>query len=492
MVGTLTSKSAQIRARVGHPIIDGDGHTMELLPVFQDVVLDYARELGGAQTAERLRTEALTYDQQALGRWQRMSLEERRDTWSFHPAWGYPSQDALDRATTHVPRLLRQRLDELGIDFTILYPSQGMYVTRIPDPELRRIACRAVNSFYAELYRDHAQRMTPAAIIPMDTPQEAIEELEYAVRVLGLKAIVIGHVRRPIAAVQREYPQLTRYAYRIDTFGLDSEYDYDPFWARCVELGVAPTSHAGTQGTGARQSISNYMYNHPGHLGDAGAALCKALILGGVVRRFPSLKVAFLECGVGWAVNHYAQLIGNWEKRNPSVQKDLDVDRMMELIAEYGDERIRARLDRIRDSLVEHYQAQGTLPAPGRDQLLLADDWALAQIERAEDFRDIFDGRFFFGCEADDPMNTLAFNTRVNPFGARLHAIFSSDIGHWDAPVLANVVAEAYELDERELITPEDFRDFMFTYPATLHAGMNPNFFKGTICEANVAKLMEG
>jgi hypothetical protein len=29
--------------------------------------------------------------------------------------------------------------------------------------------------------------MTPVAVIPMYTPQEAIEELEYAVKVLGMK-----------------------------------------------------------------------------------------------------------------------------------------------------------------------------------------------------------------------------------------------------------------------------------------------------------------
>ena len=55
------------------------------------------------------------------------------------------------------------------------------------------------------------------------------------------------------------------------------------------------------------------------------------------------------------------------------------------------------------------------------------------QIARVEDLGELFD-RFYFGCEADDRMNAIAFQTKINRFGQRLHAIFSSDIGHFDVP----------------------------------------------------------
>ena len=43
--------------------------------------------------------------------------------------------------------------------------------------------------------------MTPAAVVPMHTPEEAIEEATYAVRELGLKVVMIAnHVRRPVPA----------------------------------------------------------------------------------------------------------------------------------------------------------------------------------------------------------------------------------------------------------------------------------------------------
>ena len=50
-------------------------------------------------------------------------------------------------------------------------------------------------------------------------------------------------------------------------------------------------------------------------------------------------------------------------------------------------------------------------------------------------------------------------------------------------------VSEAYELVEGGHLSDEDFEDFMFNNPARLHAGMNPDFFKGSRVEAEVEKL---
>jgi hypothetical protein len=74
--------------------------------------------------------------------------------------------------------------------------------------------------------------------------------------------------------------------------------------------------------------------------------------------------------------------------------------------------------------------------------------------------------------------------------GAKLKAFFSSDIGHWDVPDLTKVLTDAWKLVERKHITEEDFHSFTCVNPAMLHARMNPDFFKGTAVEAEVAKLL--
>ena len=74
----------------------------------------------------------------------------------------------------------------------------------------------------------------------------------------------------------------------VDSLGIESPHDYDPFWARCAELKVAVTAHSGSMGWNGRESINSFTYNHIGHFANASHAFAKALILGGVTARFPA------------------------------------------------------------------------------------------------------------------------------------------------------------------------------------------------------------
>ena len=484
MVATSHSRSKKVRSRVNHPIIDVDGH----VNLLDGQTLDYVKQVGGARVAERYvkeMDEALYLSARAGSPYARMSQEERRDSWAMQPTWWVPpARNTLDRATSALPRLLHERMDELGIDLTILY--QGFTQSHRQDDELRQVGCRAFNMWQIDRYREFSDRIIPSASIPMHTPEEAVAELEFAVKELGYKVVnIAGYVKRPIPKFQRERPAFGDSTFRLDFFGLDSAYDYDPVWAKCVELKVAPTTHSVSLGLASRRSISNYMYNHIGHFAFAAEGLCKALFMGGVTRRFPTLKFGFMESGVGWACNLYADIVGHWEKRNgEAIQNtnpaNLDIDLMMELIDRYRDEKLNGTPEDLRSALTGEHQVTPEV----------LDDFAACRIEKAEDIRDLFVPSFYFGCEADDPMNVWAFNSKVNPFGARLQPLFSSDIGHWDVPDMNEVVAEAYEPVEKGLITEEDFRDFMFTNPVSLHAGMNPDFFKGTAVEADVARAL--
>src|SRR5262249_4109212 len=148
------------------------------------------------------------------------------------------TRNVRDRATAHLPRLLYERLDEMGLDFTLLYPSAVLALLDLDDVELGAALARGANRWLANCFRPYPDRIAVGAIVPMSNPRTAIAELEYAVTELGMKtAVITGYARRPLGGNSND-------AFRLDTFGLDSEYDYDPFWARCVELGVAPLSHS--------------------------------------------------------------------------------------------------------------------------------------------------------------------------------------------------------------------------------------------------------
>jgi hypothetical protein len=113
------------------------------------------------------------------------------------------------------------------------------------------------------------------------------------------------------------------------------------------------------------------------------------------------------------------------------------------------------------------------------------DEFAPAGIVDARDIEHLFVPSFYFGCEADDPMTALAFSGTLR-FGARLNAMFSSDIGHWDVPDITGVLAEAWEPVEDGLITEADFRDFTFTNAARFYTASNPRFFEGTVVADSV------
>ncbi len=68
-----------------------------------------------------------------------------------------------------------------------------------------------------------------------------------------------------------------------------------------------------------------------------------------------------------------------------------------------------------------------------------------------------------------------------------LTAVQSPHISHWDVPDMTEVLREAFELVERQLLTGEDFRDFTFTNAVRLHAGANPDFVRGTAAKTAAA-----
>jgi hypothetical protein len=111
------------------------------------------------------------------------------------------------------------------------------------------------------------------------------------------------------------------------------------------------------------------------------------------------------------------------------------------------------------------------------------DDYAACKIEKPSDFRELFARNFYFGCEADDPMNAWGFNDKLNPYGARIKALFGSDVGHFDVQNIRDVLVEAHELVDDGILTTSDFHDFVCGYPLEFWTGMNPSFFKGTVIE---------
>ncbi|MBV8949344.1 MAG: amidohydrolase, partial [Actinobacteria bacterium] len=266
----------------------------------------------------------------------------------------------------------------------------------------------------------------------------------------------------------------------VDGLGLDSAYDYTPLWERCVELGVSPTFHSTGIGFGSRTSPTNYVHNHIGNFAAGSEAICRSLFFAGVPRRFPALRFAFHEGGIGWAASLYGDIVGHWQKRNRDAiltydPARLDRDVLRKHFEEYGGTSFVERLDRFDDAI-------RFLSDADEDPSTL-DEFAGSLIESPADIDEVFTQQFFVGCEADDPLIALAFDTRLRGDGPPLRPVLGSDIGHWDVPDVAHVMDEASELLDDGVLTGDEFRALMFANPVALWGDTNPSFFDGTIVE---------
>src|SRR5213082_2838064 len=214
MSGHAHLTPAQIRAKLNHPVVDGDGHWVEYDPVFSE----HMRKVGGDLAADGfLKAMAVTGDSLMLS-----VAERKRRRVSMPGFWTRQTGNTYDRATAMIPHLLYERLDEIGSDLAIIYPTAGLRLPRIKDDATRRAVIRAYNIVSAEYFSGLEDRLTPAAIIPMHHPEEAIAELEFVTSQLGSKVGMFGSgMGRRIPATAANDPESQRFTVSYDVLAID-------------------------------------------------------------------------------------------------------------------------------------------------------------------------------------------------------------------------------------------------------------------------------
>ncbi len=184
------TRSSAIRATLGHPVIDGDGHIVEMIPVFADFIRDHGR----GDIVDR--AVIFNMERRSAEQERAMAIALRRAAGLVPATWTIPT-DAEYFATVTTPSRYYERLGEAGIDFAVLYPTFGLPLLQIDDPDHRVTVCRLFNEYLAEEYRPFSDRFTVAAAVPMHSPEEGVAGLEHA-KGLGAKvALVPSWVRRP-------------------------------------------------------------------------------------------------------------------------------------------------------------------------------------------------------------------------------------------------------------------------------------------------------
>ena len=476
------TEARKLRAGLKHPIIDADGHWAEFAPHMREEF----RRIGGDTAVE-----ALAMASARIPNSLNMSVAERRRRRIGQEAfWFLPTKNTLDRATAMMPRLLYERLDDLGLDFCVIYPTAGLGYYRLP-PE--QAAPRPLSAPTTCSRRTSSAR-TPIGSFPPRSSRctrrrRRSKSWSSRRQQLGYRVVHDGEPDPPAdprarrgASGGREVRRVVRHDRHRQRFTTTIRCGRSA--ASCASRRASTTS---ARSILLRNSPSNFCYNHIGHFASASEAMAKALFFGGVTRRFPELNFAFLEGGVGWACSLFADLIGHWEKRNREALENtnparLDRARLLALAEKYGKPAVVEAVRR-GEGLDDNGDGTG-----GVEDL---DDYSRCQITRKEDFtRPVRQALLLRlrGRRSDQRVGLQP--ARRNPMGARLNAFFSSDIGHFDVPDMTEVVPEAYELVEHGLLDDDDFRDFMFANAVRFWGEVNPDFFKGTVVEKQAAEVL--
>jgi predicted TIM-barrel fold metal-dependent hydrolase len=174
-------------------------------------------------------------------------------------------------------------MDKEGIDIAINFPTALLGVSDFPNSADCVAAVQAYNSWYSATYRQaDKRRFQFAAPLPMQDVEAAVQEAERAVKELG--------------AVAFNLPPYSQNRHLDDPV-------YDPLYAKIQDLGVPICPHGSRHvwepfgpRTWFRTQQRFYAMVHPVQQ----MAAMADLTLGGVFERFPRLKAAFMESGVGW------------------------------------------------------------------------------------------------------------------------------------------------------------------------------------------------
>jgi len=235
-----------------------------------------------------------------------MTVAERRRRRIAQPGfWGRQASNTLDRATAMMPRLLYSRLDEFGCDYAIIYPPRGCACRgSAMTPRAARSSARTTSS---RGLLPHSERPDDAGGDHPDAHAgRAIEELEFVTRQLGSKVGMFGAgcrapCRRPRSPIRTgSVSGVVRRARARQRLRLR------PVWKKCEELGIAPTFHSAGSNQGLRKLAHELRLQPTSSFRRRRSRDVQGDLPRGVTRRFPKLRFAFLEGGVGWRASSSA------------------------------------------------------------------------------------------------------------------------------------------------------------------------------------------
>ncbi len=201
-------------------------------------------------------------------------------------------------------------LDEERIDKALFFPSIHLLWGDIRSPEVSAETCRAYNNWMSDFCGTDPDRLFGMGIIPLQDVGLAIAETKRLAK-LGMRGLII----RP-----ERYNGLALY-----------DEQCDGIWevAQADNLAIAIHGSFGSRmkGFSSERYPDNTFYDHMIAHPFGQMAVMMDVIAGGVLDKFPRLRVGFFESGLGWIpywidrLDEHFEIMGHhtpWLKRLPS------------------------------------------------------------------------------------------------------------------------------------------------------------------------------
>jgi len=201
-------------------------------------------------------------------------------------------------------------MDEEGLDQALLFPSIHLLWGDVKDPKVAAETCRAYNNWMSDFCKEDSDRLFGMGIIPLQDPELALQETK-RLKEIGLTGLVV----------------------RPERFNGLALYDdkCNPIWDVASAEGIAVGVHGSFGSRMPSFSTGRYednvFYDHMIAHPFGQMAVVMDFLGGGVLDRYPNLRVGFFESGLGWLpywldrLDEHFEVMGHhtpWLKRRPS------------------------------------------------------------------------------------------------------------------------------------------------------------------------------
>lgn len=196
-----------------------------------------------------------------------------------------------------------QAMDVEGLDMAVLFRTGPPVGIEDLEPGYATALYRAYNTWLVDFCTEDPRRMKAVCHLELHDVDLAVQEVRRAVEELGMVGVCL--LPNPVKTHQIHDPY------------------YQPFWAQAEELGVPVCFHPGS-GLYYQHNIGTRFMEHPNYRSISHAVstplelmmAITCMTLGGVLERFPTLRMAFLEGNCSWLpwllyrLDEHAELFG--------------------------------------------------------------------------------------------------------------------------------------------------------------------------------------